>query len=75
MVRGLFIFFDKMKLNYEKLDGILPAVVQNAKTGRVLMVGFMNEEAFGRLLNPVGWFFTVARAGGFGSREKRPGIS
>jgi len=35
-----------MKLNYEKLGGILPAVIQNAETGRVLMVGFMNEEAF-----------------------------
>ncbi len=35
-----------MKLNYKKLDGILPAVIQNAETGRVLMVGFMNEQAF-----------------------------
>ncbi len=35
-----------MKLDYEKLDGILPAVIQNAATGRVLMVGFMNDEAF-----------------------------
>jgi phosphoribosyl-AMP cyclohydrolase len=37
-----------MKLNYKKLDGILPAVIQNARTGRVLMVGFMNDEAFRR---------------------------
>jgi phosphoribosyl-AMP cyclohydrolase len=35
-----------MKLNYEKLDGILPAVIQNASTCRVLMVGFMDAEAF-----------------------------
>jgi len=35
-----------MKLDYKKLHGILPAVIQNAGTGRVLMVGFMNEEAF-----------------------------
>jgi len=28
------------------MDGLLPAVVQDAKSGRVLMVGFMNEEAF-----------------------------
>ena len=33
-------------LDYSKLDGLVPAVVQDEATGRVLMVGFMNEEAF-----------------------------
>jgi phosphoribosyl-AMP cyclohydrolase len=33
-------------LDYTKLDGLVPAVVQDAGTNRVLMVGFMNEEAF-----------------------------
>jgi phosphoribosyl-AMP cyclohydrolase len=33
-------------LDYSKLDGLVPAVVQDAATNRVLMVGFMNEEAF-----------------------------
>ncbi|MGQ9633428.1 MAG: phosphoribosyl-AMP cyclohydrolase [Bryobacteraceae bacterium] len=37
-----------MKLNFNKLGGLAPAVVQDAETGRVLMVGFMNEEAFQR---------------------------
>jgi phosphoribosyl-AMP cyclohydrolase len=46
MVRGFFIAH--MNLNYSKLSGILPAVIQEASTGRVLMVGFMNEEAFRR---------------------------
>ncbi len=35
-----------MSLDYSKLDGLLPAVIQDAASGRVLMVGFMNEEAF-----------------------------
>jgi phosphoribosyl-AMP cyclohydrolase len=35
-----------MKLDYSKLDGLIPAVVQDAASGRVLMVGFMNPEAF-----------------------------
>ena len=35
-----------MKLNFSKFDGLLPVVIQEAKTARVLMVGFMNEEAF-----------------------------
>ena len=34
-----------MDLDYSKLDGLLPAVVQDASSGRVLMVGFMNDEA------------------------------
>jgi phosphoribosyl-AMP cyclohydrolase len=35
-----------MELDFSKLDGLLPAVIQDHLTGRVLMVGFMNEEAF-----------------------------
>ncbi len=36
-----------MKINFEKYaDGLVPAIVQDAKTGRVLMLGFMNAEAF-----------------------------
>jgi phosphoribosyl-AMP cyclohydrolase len=34
-----------MPLNFTKLDGLLPAVVQDADSGEVLMVGFMNEDA------------------------------
>jgi phosphoribosyl-AMP cyclohydrolase len=39
-----------MKLDFTKLDGLLPAVVQDASSGRVLMVGFMNHEAFQKTL-------------------------
>lgn len=35
-----------MTLDFSKLDGLLPAVIQDHATGRVLMVGFMNEESF-----------------------------
>ena len=37
-----------IQLNFEKMGGLIPAVVQDHVTGRVLMVGFMNEEAFRR---------------------------
>lgn len=33
------------RLDFEKAGGLLPAVVQHAGTGTVLMVGFMNPEA------------------------------
>jgi phosphoribosyl-AMP cyclohydrolase len=35
-----------MKLDFEKSGGLVTAVVQDHASGRVLMVGFMNEEAF-----------------------------
>ena len=35
-----------MSLDYSKLDGLIPAVIQDAASGRVLMVGFMNDVAF-----------------------------
>tara|TARA_R110002020_G_scaffold154714_6_gene335208 strand:+ start:91358 stop:91951 length:594 start_codon:yes stop_codon:yes gene_type:complete len=34
-----------MKINYNK-DGLVPAIIQDAKTKNVLMLGYMNEEAF-----------------------------
>jgi phosphoribosyl-AMP cyclohydrolase len=35
-------------MDFTKLDGLLPAVVQDDESGEVLMVGFMNEEAWER---------------------------
>lgn len=33
-------------LDFDKLDGLITAVVQDARSLRVLMVGYMNREAF-----------------------------
>jgi phosphoribosyl-AMP cyclohydrolase len=41
---------DEVSLNFAKLDGLLPAVVQDAASGEVLMVAFMNEEAWQQTL-------------------------
>ena len=35
-------------MDFSKLDGLIPAVVQDDETAEVLMVGFMNQEAFDR---------------------------
>ncbi len=37
---------EQVNLDFSKLDGLVPAVVQSVHDGRVLMVGFMNEEAW-----------------------------
>jgi phosphoribosyl-AMP cyclohydrolase len=33
-------------MNFAKLNGLVPAVVQDAASNEVLMVGFMNDEAW-----------------------------
>jgi len=38
------------EFDFEKLSGLLPAVVQDSADGEVLMVGFMNHEALERTL-------------------------
>lgn len=35
-------------MDFSKLGGLIPAVIQDADTSEVLMVGFMNEEALAR---------------------------
>ena len=39
-----------MQLNFDKGDGLLPAIVQESGSGKVLMLGFMNAEAFRKTL-------------------------
>ncbi len=38
------------QLDFEKMDGLLPAVVQDSRDGEVLMVGFMNREAMAQTM-------------------------
>jgi len=37
-------------LNFEKMNGLIPAVIQDATTRQVLMVGYMNQEALAKTL-------------------------
>jgi phosphoribosyl-AMP cyclohydrolase len=38
-----------LELNYQE-DGLIPAIVQDRHSGKVLMLGYMNEEAYRRTL-------------------------
>ncbi|MEO6348299.1 MAG: bifunctional phosphoribosyl-AMP cyclohydrolase/phosphoribosyl-ATP diphosphatase HisIE, partial [Aquaticitalea sp.] len=41
-----------MKIDFDKnKDGLIPAVIQDAQTKNVLMLGYMNEEAFNKSRN------------------------
>ena len=38
------------KIDFEKMDGLVAGIVQDAGTGEVLMLGFLNEESFAKTL-------------------------
>lgn len=37
-----------MNLDFNKMNGLVPAIIQDNSTGKVLMLGFMNEEAYNK---------------------------
>jgi phosphoribosyl-AMP cyclohydrolase len=39
-----------MEIDFDKMQGLVPAVVQDAASGELLMVGFMNREALDNTL-------------------------
>ena len=39
-----------MEIDFDKMQGLAPAVIQDAGTGELLMVGFMNSEALDKTL-------------------------
>ncbi len=41
---------EAVKLDFAKMDGLLPAIVQDAASGVVLMVGFINETSYAKTL-------------------------
>jgi phosphoribosyl-AMP cyclohydrolase / phosphoribosyl-ATP pyrophosphohydrolase len=41
---------DSIQLDFDKPGGLLPAIVQDSVTGAVLMLGFMNKEAWEKTL-------------------------
>ncbi|MBF6598108.1 MAG: bifunctional phosphoribosyl-AMP cyclohydrolase/phosphoribosyl-ATP diphosphatase HisIE [Fermentimonas sp.] len=39
-----------MNLDFEKTDGLIPAIIQHANTMQVLMLGYMNKEAINKTI-------------------------
>src|SRR3954451_24902703 len=37
-----------MKIDFDKMQGLVPAIVQDASNGEILMLGFMNNSAWDR---------------------------
>jgi phosphoribosyl-AMP cyclohydrolase len=41
---------DEVKIDFAKMDGLVPGIVQDAKTGEMLMLGFLNEVSYAKTL-------------------------
>jgi phosphoribosyl-ATP pyrophosphohydrolase/phosphoribosyl-AMP cyclohydrolase len=37
---------DAIVIDFQKMDGLVPGMVQDAKTGELLMLGFLNETSY-----------------------------
>ena len=59
-----------MEIDFEKMDGLVPAIIQDAITKNVLMLGFMNKEAYDKTILSGAVHATV-----FGQRVKHQATS
>ena len=39
-----------LSIDFDKMDGLVPAIIQDADTAKVLMLGFMNREAYDKTI-------------------------
>ena len=39
-----------LSIDFDKMDGLVPAIIQDADTSKVLMLGFMNREAYDKTM-------------------------
>ncbi|EDS76565.1 imidazole glycerol phosphate synthase subunit HisF [Clostridium botulinum C str. Eklund] len=50
------------KIDFKKCNGLVPTIIQDFKNGEVLMLGYMNEEAFARTIESgTTWFWSRSR--------------
>ncbi|MDE2079352.1 MAG: bifunctional phosphoribosyl-AMP cyclohydrolase/phosphoribosyl-ATP diphosphatase HisIE [Patescibacteria group bacterium] len=57
-----FTFGPETPLDWEKVGGMMPAIVQDASNGLVLMLGYMNKEALARTVETGSvWFYSRTR--------------
>ena len=41
---------DAVKIDFEKTDGLVAGIVQDSRTGQMLMLGFLNAESYAKTL-------------------------
>lgn len=60
-----------MMLDFDKMNGLVPAIIQDADTAKVLMLGFMNKDAYDKTVETGKVTFSVVPRAVFGQRERR----
>jgi phosphoribosyl-AMP cyclohydrolase len=50
-----------LKIDFDKQNGLVPAIIQDAENDQVCMLGYMNEVAFKRTLES-GWVYFWSRS-------------
>ena len=63
-----------MELDFDKMNGLVPAIIQDNETRKVLMLGFMNKEAYDKTVE-TGKVFSAEQRTVFGRKAKRAAIS
>ena len=54
--------FSPQKVDFQKGAGLVPAILQDARTGQVLMLGYMNQEAYEKTCaEGVAWFYSRSK--------------
>jgi len=64
-----------MDLDFNKMDGLVPAIIQDNFTSKVLMLGFMNKEAYEKTVATGQVTFFSRTRTDFGQKEKKAEIS
>ena len=65
-----------MELDFDKMNGLVPAIIQDNETRKVLMLGFMNKEAYDKTVENRKVTFSVRTKNHvFGRKAKRVAIS
>ena len=44
-----------MNIDFNKMNGLVPAIIQDSSTQQILMLGFMNAEAFTKNYSVAFW--------------------
>ena len=64
-----------MDLDFGKMNGLVPAIIQDNYTQKVLMLGFMNEEAYNKTVETGKSHSLAAPKTDYGQKVKKAAIS
>ena len=62
-------------MDFDKMNGLVPAIIQDADTAKVLMLGFMNKEAYDKTVETGKVTFSAVPRTVFGRKARRVATS